>query len=90
LLGRQGYADSKVDWSLPGNNIIQLKAKLGVKYVLGKIYTSDSAAISEQNLDDYFTQPVILREASSRQNAPYLTDYPEEGAQNVANFLKKW
>jgi len=88
LLIKQGYAESKVDWELPGNNVIQLKVNLGVKYVLGRIYSTDKDSISEELIDDYFSQPVIQRELTKRKRAPYLEGYPIEGAENIENYLK--
>ena len=88
LLIKEGYAESKVDWELPGNNLILLRVSLGVKYVIGKIYTTSNNPITEELLDDYFTQPVIQRELTKRERAPYLKDYPAEGAANVENYLK--
>ncbi len=88
LLIKEGYADSKVDWELPGNNQILLKVDLGVKYLIGRIFTTSNDPISEELLDDYFTQPIMKRELTKREITPFLDGYPTEGAINIENYLK--
>lgn len=88
LLIKRGYADSSVEWELPGNNVILLKARLGTQFTIGRVYTNNSGLISAEKLDDYFCQPVIDRELTKRDRAPFLDEYPAEGAANVENFLK--
>lgn len=88
LLIKEGYAESEVTWEIPSNNLILLNVNLGVKYVIGKIHTTDKESLSQELLDNYFTQPLIQRELTKRELAPYLDDYPTEGATNVANYLK--
>lgn len=88
LLIKKGYAQSKVNWELPGNNLILLRVDLGVKYVLGKISSVSNDPLSEKMIDDYFSELIIEKTLLKRQKAPYLDDYPAKGATNIANYLK--
>jgi outer membrane protein insertion porin family len=88
LLIKKGYAKTNVNWELPGNDVILLKVNLGTLYVLGKISNRTNDPLSEKLIDKYFTKPITEGNLFSRNNAPYLEDYPEKGAANIANYLK--
>ncbi len=88
LLIRAGHAEASVDWSLPGSNIILLKAHAGPRYKYGSITAPGSTNISQENIYQYFLQPLVETEIVSIKEAPYISEYSELGATNVANFLK--
>jgi outer membrane protein assembly complex protein YaeT len=88
LLIKKGYAQSKVDWELPGNDLIVLRVDLGARYVLGKISSVSNDPLSEQVIDEYFTELITEGNLLMRKKAPYLEDYPAKGAANIANYLK--
>lgn len=88
LLIKKGYAQSKVNWELPGNDVILLRVDLGVKYVLGRISSVSNDPLSEKMIDDYFSELIIESTQIKRKKAPYLEGYPAKGATNIANYLK--
>ncbi len=88
LLTEEGYSECKVDWQLPGNNIIQLKANLGTRYLLGNISSINDDQLAESLIDEYFSELITSGSLIRRKNAPFLEDYPEKGAENITNYLK--
>ncbi len=85
---RRGFPDVVVDWKLPGANIIDLQVIPGVQYLFGDIVSQETTAISQEELKEYFLQPLVEREAVRIKDAPYIEDYVEKGTVNVKNYLK--
>ena len=88
LLVKEGYADSKVDWLLPGNDVILLRTNLGTRYQLGSISSISDDPLSQDLINEYFAELITTGKLIKRENAPYLEDYPVKGANNIANYLK--
>ena len=88
LLIRDGHPDAAVDWSLPGNNVIKLDAKPGERFEYGEITAANLTAISQDTLYQYFLQPLVDTELVNIDDAPYIAEYSDKGANNVTNYLK--
>jgi len=88
LLIKEGYSDCKVNWELPGNNEIILRTNLGTRYLLGTISSVSKKPLDQKLVDEYFAELITTGTFIKRENAPYLEDYPNKGAQNIANHLK--
>lgn len=88
LLTKEGYSECKVDWELPGNDVIQLKTNLGTRYLLGNISSVSDDPLAENIIDEYFSELITSGSFIRRKNAPYLKNYPAKGAENIANHLK--
>lgn len=88
LLIKKGYVNSTVKWELPGNDVILLKADLGVQYVLGKVSTVSDDPLSGEELDGYFSELITDGSLIKREKAPFLEGYPAKGATNIENYLK--
>ena len=88
LLIRAGHADAEVDWKLPGGNIIEINARPGPRYTFGKIHASRLGPLTDEQLRQYFLQPLVETESVAAKKAPYIEEYSLQGASNVANFLK--
>ncbi|MGJ8677279.1 MAG: BamA/OMP85 family outer membrane protein [Akkermansiaceae bacterium] len=88
LLIRAGHADATVIWELTGSNNITIKATPGAEYSYGDITTPDVIALSQDELFQYFLQPLVDTELVRITEAPYIAEYTDEGADNVLNYLK--
>lgn len=88
LLVKRGYAQSKVNWELPGNDVIMLRVDLGARFVIGKITNITDDPLSDQLVDDYFCELLTEGTFYQRKKAPFLEDYPQKGAANIENYLK--
>lgn len=88
LLIRAGHVDAAVDWKLSGGNTIELNARPGVRYTYGKIEANQMKALSQEQLTNYFLQPIVETEVVAAEKAPYIEEYTQKGATNVKNFLK--
>lgn len=88
LLVRAGHADAKVDWDLPGGDVIRLRAYPGTRYLYGEIKADYLGPLSQEDLENYFLQPIVDTEIVEQKKAPYIVEYDERGADNVANYLK--
>ena len=88
LLIRAGHVEAKVDWKLPGGNIIELNARPGVRYRYGKITANQLGPLTDELLRDYFLQPIVETESVPEDKAPYIEEYTQKGITNVENYLK--
>lgn len=88
LLIRAGHADAEVDWKLPGGNVIEVNARPGPRYTYGNIRANRLGPLTEEDLRQYFLQPLIETEAVAADEAPYIEEYSLKGAANVENYLK--
>lgn len=88
ILIRSGYPDVKVEWTLPGSNVIKLDVSSGTRYLFGEITASGFNIISPKELKGYFLQPLVETEGVSSRKAPYIEEYVEIGLENVKNYLK--
>lgn len=88
LLIRTGHADAEVDWELPGGNVILLKATPGPHYRYGEISATRLGLLQQDELKNYFLEPLVETEVVDAKDAPYIADYDEPGVTNVTNLLK--
>ncbi|MGJ8656278.1 MAG: BamA/OMP85 family outer membrane protein [Akkermansiaceae bacterium] len=88
LLIKKGYSQSKVNWELPGNEVIMLKVDLGIRYVIGNVTTVSNDPLSDKLINEYFSEIIPQGSILKREQTPYLEDYPAKGATNIANYLK--
>ena len=88
LLIKAGHADAEVEWTLPGSNTIRLNVTAGPLYMYEKVTSLEPSIISQEDLHQYFLQPLVETELVRINQAPYITEYSEKGATNVANYLK--
>jgi len=87
LVLRRGYSQADVQWSISGNTII-LNVQTGPRLFYGAVQSQTETSLDQETLTNYFYQPIIAGELVGINNAPYIKEYTERGASNVANYLK--
>lgn len=88
LLIRSGHAEAIVEWNLPGGQVIELNARPGVRYLYGDIQSNNLEPLTQEQLENYFLQPVVEAELVKQEEAPYIAEFTDLGATNIENFLK--
>ena len=94
LLIRSGHPEATVEWKIPQinpeipANTIQLNAAAGPKYYFGNIYSKELPMTSNEELKQYFLQPLVETELVYIDESPYIQDYLEPGVNNVKNRFK--
>jgi len=88
VMVRSGYPEVKVNWSLPGSNVILLNVRSGPKYNFGDVRATSYAVLDAKDLREYFLQPIVETEAVSSKKAPYIKEFTPLGTANVNNYLK--
>lgn len=88
LLMRKGHPSCEVDWELLGTHTIVLKAKPGPLYYFGTVSSNPNPALTQEEVINYFLQPLITTEIVFRDDAPYIEEYIDKGTDNITNYLK--
>jgi outer membrane protein assembly complex protein YaeT len=85
LLGKEGYANARVDWKITGPNSIQLIVNAGVRHSLGNIEVKGAPEGEEDRFVELFSRPAVKDRDVLGREPPFREEYVDKGL----SFIKQ-